>query len=152
MHALSNHPRSIFGPRVHLGWVAVTVFAFILLLWMLYTPGTAQSTGKTLEWIKSILSAIPGMITPGEPGFDKIAHATGFAIVTAAALLARWSPRWVIGLSVAHAGLSEIIQWKLIPGRSGDPYDCLFDIAGVLIAWAVVAWWCRYTLTDWRVS
>lgn len=152
MRAISNHSRSLFGENVHLGWAAVTAVALMLLAWMLYTPGTAQSTGMTLQWLKTVLGAIPGVITPGEPGFDKIAHATGFAIVTAAALLTRWSPRWIIGLSVAHAGLSEIIQWKFIPGRSGDLYDCLFDIAGILVAWAVVAWWCRNTLTDWRVS
>ncbi|MDO5729041.1 MAG: VanZ family protein [Actinomycetaceae bacterium] len=152
MRELSVGSRSFWGPNIHLGWATVTGVTLTILLWMLYSPGSAQSTGVTLRWLEDLLRFIPGMITPSEPGFDKIAHATGFATVTAAALLTRWNHWWVIGLSVAHAGLSEVIQWLLIPGRSGDPADFCFDVGGILLAWTVVAWWSRHTLTEWRIS
>ncbi|MDO5719991.1 MAG: VanZ family protein [Actinomycetaceae bacterium] len=137
---------------IHTGWATVAIVLLGGLAWMLYTPGHAQSTGLTLSVVEHLLSMIPGALTPGDPGFDKIAHATGFAVVTAAALLARWNRSWVVALSIGHAALSEVIQWAFIRGRTGDIADFVFDVGGIVVAWAVVAWWCRYTLTDWRLT
>lgn len=131
-HALPTH-------LIHFPWVAVTIVLFAVLAWMLYTPSTASSTSVLADLLDSLLGGLPGVSSPSDPGFDKIAHASGFAAVTAAALLAGWSPAWVIGLSVAHAIVSELIQWQFIPGRTGDPLDAAVDIAGILVAWGLVA-------------
>lgn len=124
---------------IHVPWVVVTVVLFVVLAWMLYTPSSSESTSALADWLDSILGWLPGSSSPYDPGFDKIAHVSGFAVVTAAALLTGWSWSWVIGLSVAHAVLSELIQWQFIPGRTGDPLDAAVDIAGILVAWGLVA-------------
>ncbi|WIK65225.1 VanZ family protein [Gleimia hominis] len=120
------------------------VCALILLggqVWLLYSPAGAPSTEGLAALLRQVLTPLPGPSAPGEPGFDKVAHATSFAAVTAALLLAHLPSRWVVGFSVVHAITSEIVQALLIPGRDGDPVDALFDLGGILFAWAVITWW-----------
>ncbi|MDO5049632.1 MAG: VanZ family protein [Actinomycetaceae bacterium] len=131
-HALPTH-------LIRFPWVAVTAVLLAVLAWMLYTPSTSSSGGIIASIVDALLGWLPGSSSPTDPGFDKIAHATGFAAVTAAALLSGWSWPWVIGLSAAHAVISEVIQWQFIPGRTGDPLDAAVDIAGILVAWTIVA-------------
>lgn len=124
-------------------WVFVAVLLFAVLAWMLYTPASASSPGVIMGWLDTLFGWLPGVSSPSDPGFDKIAHATGFAAVTAAGLLTRIKPTWVIAFNVLHAGISELIQWQFIPGRQGDVLDAGVDIAGILVAWMLVAFFDR---------
>ena len=70
------------------------------------------------------------------PGADKVAHVGVFALVVVAALWAGLPARWVVPLALVHAVLSEVLQDALLPGREGDPWDALADVAGVGLGWA----------------
>jgi VanZ family protein len=71
----------------------------------------------------------------GPPGADKVVHATLFALLAATA---RW--RWgtapaVLVAVLAYAGVSELVQWVLLPHRSGDVRDLVADSAGATLGW-----------------
>lgn len=89
--------------------------------------------------IQLMVLYLPGQATPSValPGIDKLIHATVFAVPVW--LLATLTGRvtLIAGIFVGHAIASEIIQSRLIPGRSGDPWDLVADLFG--IAAAVVA-------------
>ena len=71
------------------------------------------------------------------PELDKVVHLATFAAVSWAGLRAGLSPRWWLPLLAGHAVLSEVLQHALLPHRSGDPFDAVADIVGVLAGW----WW-----------
>ena len=67
------------------------------------------------------------------PNFDKLVHSTIFALPVMFALLARL-PLWpVVAVVGLHAPVSELIQWRLLPHRSGDPWDVVADLVGVTL-------------------
>ncbi|HIT74556.1 MAG TPA: VanZ family protein [Candidatus Avipropionibacterium avicola] len=73
---------------------------------------------------------------PGPPSdstlpIDKIAHLGGFAVPVALFVGARVSIGWVCGLAVVQAVASELVQWRFLPQRSGDPLDLLADLLGI---------------------
>lgn len=77
----------------------------------------------------------PGSPDPGIelfPHADKVVHVLLFAVPTA---LARWcTPRWwPVILLALHAPVSELVQWRLVPLRSGDPWDLVADLAGIAL-------------------
>lgn len=90
------------------------------------------------------------LYTPGgpEPGFfdlllpdgsDKAVHVGLFAVP--AFLLRRITARWwPILLLALHAPISELIQWRFVPYRSGDPLDLLADVVGLALGVAAAAW------------
>jgi len=64
------------------------------------------------------------------PGSDKVVHLLLFAGL---AFTTRWRFGPVaFGLAAVagYAALSEVVQAFALPGRSGDPYDVLADLAG----------------------
>jgi hypothetical protein len=69
----------------------------------------------------------------GIPNSDKVAHVAIFAVVAATGVAARVPLRWLVGLLVAHAFLSELIQHWLLAHRSGDPADVAADLVGVAL-------------------
>jgi hypothetical protein len=83
---------------------------------------------------------VPDVGAVAVPGGDKVVHAAVFASVTLAGLRAGLSPAVVLGLGVAHAGLSELLQHLVLPGRSGDPLDVLADLAGVGLGALAARW------------
>jgi hypothetical protein len=95
---------------------ARAVFAVVLAvqLVLLYWPRAVQPAGG-LPW-------------------DKIVHATIFGLVVVTGLRAGIPRRPWILVTLAHAVVSELVQHALLPNRSGDPYDALADVAGVVIA------------------
>lgn len=125
------------------GRVVVWVVLLLVQCWVLYTPEAGDGPGF-LAPLWDVTRPWPGPTAPGELGFDKIVHATSFALVTAAGLLAGWPTWFALGLPLVHAPVSELIQWAWVPGRTGDPRDAAADIAGILVAWAVVALWRRH--------
>lgn len=80
----------------------------------LYLPGSAISGPSSLP-----------------PGSDKVVH---FLLFAAPAFLIRriTSRWWPIGLLALHAPVSEVIQWGLVPHRSGDPFDVVADLLGII--------------------
>jgi hypothetical protein len=65
---------------------------------------------------------------------DKVVHLLLFAVPTYAVGLALRS-LWAAVIAFAlHAPLSELIQHRLLPHRSGDVWDAVLDLVGVGIA------------------
>lgn len=72
------------------------------------------------------------------PHIDKVVHFVLFGSVTLLFLLAGLRRTAVLIANAAHAVASEVIQWRLIPTRSGDPVDLVADALGLAVA-AVLA-------------
>jgi hypothetical protein len=70
---------------------------------------------------------------PDDLPLDKLAHALIFGLVAWAGVRAGIPVGWVVGLLVAHAVLSELIQDRLLPHRSGDPWDAVADTIGTFL-------------------
>lgn len=104
------------SPRLAATGFAVAVIA---QLWMLYSP-----EGVGAGW--------------APPGSDKVVHALMFAIPVVLGGLAGLSMRVIVPVLVVHAPVSELIQHFVLPGRSGDPWDVVADLTGVLIGWLVL--------------
>lgn len=69
----------------------------------------------------------------GPPHLDKAVHLLAFAALAWSGLRARVPASWLLPLLVLHAGVSEVVQDRLLPGRSGDGADVLADLAGILV-------------------
>ncbi|RKS72717.1 hypothetical protein CLV35_2966 [Motilibacter peucedani] len=67
----------------------------------------------------------------GIPYLDKVVHATIFGLPVLFGLLAGWPRRWVVGVFVVHAGVSEYLQSAVLPHRDGSWQDALADLVGV---------------------
>lgn len=68
----------------------------------------------------------------GVPHMDKAVHLLTFAALAWTGLRARLPGVWLLPLLVLHAGLSELVQARLLPGRNGDWADVLADLLGIL--------------------
>ena len=64
---------------------------------------------------------------------DKVVHVLLFLLPTVAGLLAGVRPAYVVGLLALHAPVSELVQHYLLPNRSGDPWDAVADLSGVVL-------------------
>ena len=69
----------------------------------------------------------------GFPYLDKAVHVLTFAAIAATGLWAGVPLRWLAPVLALHAVLSEIVQDRLLSGRSGDIADVLADLAGILV-------------------
>jgi hypothetical protein len=103
--------------------VALTLVALAIHFWGLYRP-----VGPPALWF---------------PQADKVEHALGFAAPLLLILLSRRSflrarnrtvsrvfVAGVTALFVVHGVVSELFQYALLPGRSGDPLDVAADWTG----------------------
>ncbi|QGN59303.1 VanZ family protein [Nostocoides sp. HKS02] len=69
---------------------------------------------------------------------DKVVHVLLFLVPTVLGLLAGLRPTWVVvGLAV-HAPVSELVQHFFLPHRSGDIWDAVADLTGVLLGVGMV--------------
>lgn len=84
----------------------------------------------------------PGFASLFPENTDKLVHVVLFATpaLLIRALTARWWPLWLLAL---HAPISEVIQWRFIPYRSGDPWDRLADLIGIALGIGAAEWWRR---------
>ncbi len=87
-----------------------------------------------------------GLELPWLPGADKVVHCLIFAIPVY--LFARLTGRvgLVAGVFALHAVVSELVQWRFIPYRDGDPWDAVADLIGIGLAVLVF----RRSQTSWR--
>jgi VanZ family protein len=74
---------------------------------------------------------------------DKVVHVLLFAVPVAAGLLAGVRPVYVVGLMAVHAPVSELVQHYLLPNRSGDVWDAVADLCGVVLGVTFVVVWRR---------
>lgn len=73
------------------------------------------------------------------PYVDKFVHIAMFA--TPAAVAAAMRLRWVIGVLVLHAIISEPLQGALTANRMVDFWDMVADLLGIVMGVAVVRQW-----------
>jgi hypothetical protein len=64
---------------------------------------------------------------------DKVVHVLLFLVPTVAGLLAGVRPAYLVGLLALHAPASELVQHYLLPHRTGDPWDAVADLGGVVL-------------------
>jgi len=82
-----------------------------------------------------------GVAGPAITGLDKVVHVVIFAAPALIALRAGYRARWVLGILVVHAPVSELIQHFALPHRSGDVFDVMADLGGVAVgAMAHLVW------------
>ena len=72
---------------------------------------------------------------------DKVVHVLLFLLPTVAGLLAGLRPAWLVGLVALHAPVSELVQHFLLPNRSGDVWDAVADLSGVVLGVTLVVVW-----------
>lgn len=70
---------------------------------------------------------------PGGLPWDKLVHAAVFGLVAWSGVRAGVPAGWLAGLLFGHAVLSELVQDRLLPHRSGDPGDAVADLVGTLL-------------------
>jgi VanZ family protein len=112
--------------RIPVKWW-LTALAWMALagqLWVLYTPTAPDSVAVSL------------------PFADKMVHGGIFALAVWA-----WTRRWrrwawvIAALFATHGVISEVIQSRLLPNRTGDAWDVVADLAGVALGlWAALRW------------
>jgi VanZ family protein len=69
---------------------------------------------------------------------DKVVHVLLFLLPTVAGLVAGLRPSWVVGLIALHAPVSELVQHFVLPNRSGDVWDAVADLSGVVLGVTLV--------------
>ena len=80
---------------------------------------------------------------PNINGFDKVVHLSIFFVPSLAALMVGIRARWALGILALHAPVSELIQHFLLPQRSGDVFDAVADLSGVLLGGLAYMVWTR---------
>ena len=100
----------------------------------------ALTAAVVLHLLVLYLPQVPDPGGPQVPGLDKVAHVAVFALVVAAALWAGLPARWVVPVALVHAVVSEVVQHLWLAERSGDGWDVVADVVGVLLGWAVMTW------------
>jgi VanZ family protein len=99
-------------------WVATAALSVVVHLAVLYWPSVTV-TGP-VSWT------------------DKAVHVLVFALPTYLVGRVVGRPVLVALLFAAHALVSELTQYLLLPGRTGDPWDVVADLAGVMLATAAL--------------
>lgn len=114
MSSAATHPATPPHGRVRRIWLVLALGALALQVWLLYStrPPNPASFAHA----------------------DKLVHLGMFGGVAGLFLLARAPRAGVLGLSLVHAVVSELIQWRYVPGRSGSPLDVVADTVGILLA------------------
>lgn len=104
----------------------------------------AAFAGATAVNLAVVFAPQPDVPGQGVPGLDKVVHVAVFAAVACTGLHAGARARWLVPVLLAHAVTSEVIQARLLPGRSGDPWDGVADAAGVALGYALFRWTARH--------
>ncbi|MFK5646127.1 hypothetical protein ACI3ET_06325 [Ornithinimicrobium sp. LYQ121] len=102
---------------------------------------------RLLVWcalLVSLVVQVVGLYSGTVPGpesltrLDKINHLVGFAVPAA---LAWWlGARWIVGVLVLHALVSEPLQGWLASLRHPDVLDTVADLLGLAVGVGVVEW------------
>lgn len=106
------------GARATRLWAFAFGVTVVVQLVALYAPRTPHVTAPELT--------------------DKVVHGLLFAVPLAVGLRAGLSARWLTVAFLVHAPVSELVQYAALPQRSGDPWDAVLDVIGVLVV--LVGW------------
>jgi VanZ family protein len=111
------------------------------------TVTVAGATGSGLKvwlwrigFVAACLLHLYGVYSPrqagpevGLPLADKVAHLFLFGSVAFLGLKAAVPARWLLVALVSNAVVSELVQYLVLPQRSGDPFDSVADLLGVAV-------------------
>lgn len=89
---------------------------------------------------------LPGSNLPNAPflNFDKFVHFGIFAILTILWYLPFWDKRsnslnfLIALLLITYGGIIEIVQHQFVTGRTGDVFDLIANILGVLAVYLFI--------------
>ncbi len=121
---------------------------------------TTTPSGRNRWWTLGLLAVLvqlvaiyrpnPPPMPSAFPDLDKVGHFLIFAAPVFCLLLATRTPngrlgrraRWLVPIVfLAHAVLSEILQYHFYSHRDGDPFDALADSIGIVFGLlAALAW------------
>ena len=102
---------------------------------------TSRRTGRAWLWLFVVvvaghLAALywPRVSVQGPVAWtDKVVHVTLFAAPALVGLLAGVRPAYLLVPLALHAPVSELLQHAVLPNRSGDVWDAVADLSGVLV-------------------
>jgi hypothetical protein len=80
---------------------------------------------------------------------SKTAHAGVYTLLTvlcASLMLSRRGRRVVVGLLMLHGACTELAQYLMDVGRTGQVSDVLIDWAGIGVGVVVLRWWEKRTI------
>jgi hypothetical protein len=114
-------------------------------------PARVRTGGRSALGVLAVLALLVQVVVlyaPSSPdaplfaGADKVVHVLVFAVPVLLLLLAGAPAPLVVGALGLHAVVSEVVQWVVLPGRSGDPLDVVADLAGIALGWGLwrLAW------------
>jgi VanZ family protein len=107
-----------------------------------------QQALRLMPYVFWILVAIVGTfmlieLNPKEDGLkylDKIQHTLIFFILSVSGCLAFKKKIWIVILGLAIFGaIIEVLQATFTTTRTGDAYDWLADVAGILIGFMIIS-------------
>lgn len=102
---------------------------------------TSRGAGMVWLWLFVVVVAVhlaalywPRMSVQGPVAWtDKVVHVTLFAAPALVGLLAGVRPAYLLVPLALHAPVSELLQHAVLPNRSGDVWDAVADLSGVVV-------------------
>jgi len=112
-------------------------------MWLRFIPAAAWALFIFTLSSQSRLPRIPGAFN----GFDKVAHATVFGILTLLLLFGARFPAgwrgWLCVLVATLYGVSDELHQSFVPGRAVELFDGLADLTGAVLAYAASRFFVR---------
>jgi hypothetical protein len=102
---------------------------------------TSRRTGRAWLWLFVVVVTVhlaalywPRVSVQGPVAWtDKVVHVTLFAVPALVGLLAGVRPAYLLVPLALHAPVSELLQHAVLPNRSGDVWDAVADLSGVVV-------------------
>ena len=102
---------------------------------------TSRGAGRVRLWLFVVVVAVhlaalywPRVSVQGPVAWtDKVVHVTLFAAPALVGLLAGVRPAYLLVPLALHAPVSELLQHAVLPNRSGDVWDAVADLSGVVV-------------------
>lgn len=107
---------------------------------------TSRGAGRVWLWLFVVVVAVhlaalywPRVSVQGPVAWtDKVVHVTLFAAPALVGLLAGVRPAYLLVPLALHAPVSELLQHAVLPNRSGDVWDAVADLSGVVVGATIV--------------
>ena len=107
---------------------------------------TPRGAGRVWLWLFVVVVAVhlaalywPRVSVQGPVAWtDKVVHVTLFAAPALVGLLAGVRPAYLLVPLALHAPVSELLQHAVLPNRSGDVWDAVADLSGVVVGATIV--------------
>ena len=107
---------------------------------------TSRGAGRGWLWLFVVVVAVhlaalywPRVSVQGPVAWtDKVVHVTLFAAPALVGLLAGVRPAYLLVPLALHAPVSELLQHAVLPNRSGDVWDAVADLSGVVVGATIV--------------